>query len=174
MKLSEISSVVLIVAVLSGCAGGGSGSQTSSTTSAAIGAGMNANGAVVDSSKVSEGYGKKVTGRGDWTGEILGIPASGSKFRNLEIGMSVAQVARILGAPTDQGAYITGQAFNPFHFGTGKSRYEMVYKNQGRLIFDSPSPFSFNTSMGGAANGAFGVGNLVWIIHNSKEPGFRE
>lgn len=134
---------------------------------------MNAKGEVVDSSKVSEGYGKKVTGRGDWTGEILGIPASGSKFRNLEIGMSVAEVARILGAPTDQGAYLTGQAFNPFHFGTGKSRYEMVYKNQGRLIFDSPSPYSFGAGMGGVANGAFGSGNLVWIIHNSKEPGYR-
>jgi hypothetical protein len=88
--------------------------------------------------------------------------------------MSVAEVARILGAPTDQGAYLTGQAFNPFHFGTGKSRYEMVYKNQGRLIFDSPSPYSFNTSMGGVANGAFGTGNLIWIIHNSKEPGYRQ
>ena len=152
MKLLKFSSLVVVAAILSGCAGGGSDSQTNSTTSAAIGEGMNANGAVVDSSKVSEGYGKKVTGRGDWTGEI----------------------ARILGAPTDQGAYLTGQAFNPFHFGTGKSRYEMVYKNQGRLIFDSPSPYSFNTNMGGVANGAFGTGNLVWIIHNSKEPGYRQ
>ena len=174
MKLIKFPSLVVVAGILSGCAGGGSDSQTNSTTSAAIGEGMNANGAVVDSSKVSEGYGKKVTGRGGWTGEILGIPASGSKFRNLEIGMSVAEVTRILGAPTDQGAYLTGQAFNPFHFGTGKSRYEMVYKNQGRFILDSPSPYSFNNSMGGVANGAFGTGNLIWIIHNSKEPGYRQ
>ena len=160
----------VISIVLSGCAGNESPrpntlSQTHS--------GMNASGEVLDSSKVSEGYGKKVTGRGGWTGEILGIPASGSSFSSLEIGMSVAEVARTLGAPTDQGTYLTGQAFNPFNFGSGKSRYEMVYKNQGRLIFDSPSPYAFGAGMGGYSQGAFGVGNLVWIIHNSREPGYR-
>jgi len=168
----KLTILAVCAVVLAGCAGG-SVSQTNSAASAAVGEGMNASGEVVDSSQVSEGYGKKVTGRGGWTGEILGVPASGSKFRNLEIGMSVAEVARILGSPTDQGAYLTGQAFNPFHFGTGKSRYEMVYKNQGRLIFDSPSPYSFGAGMGGVANGAFGAGNLVWIIHNSREPGYR-
>jgi hypothetical protein len=134
---------------------------------------MNAAGKVVDSSQVSEGHGKNVTGRGGWTGEILGVPGTGSRFTQLQIGMSVAEVARILGTPTDQGAYLTGQAFNPFNFGSGKSRYEMVYKNQGRLIFDSPSPYAMGSSTGGFSQGAFGSGNLVWIIHNSNEPGYR-
>jgi len=164
----------LIAILMSGCAGNvdsTSANNPASTTQPS--SGMNSNGDVIDSTKVSEGYGKKVTGRGGWTGEILGLPASGGKFSSLEIGMSVAEVARVAGAPTDQGAYLTGQAFNPFHFGSGKSRYEMIYKNQGRLIFDSPSPYAFGQGMGGYANGAFGAGNLVWIIHNSKESGYR-
>jgi hypothetical protein len=100
---------------------------------------MNAAGEVIDSSQVSEGHGRKVTGRDGWTGEILGKPAPGSPFNKLQIGMSVAEVTRIAGTPSAQGAYLTGQAFNPFSFGAGKSRYELVYKNKGRLIFDSPS-----------------------------------
>jgi hypothetical protein len=174
MKILSPICFALLAIILSGCAGGGGSSSSAQPASRAqTPSGMNANGEVIDSSKVSEGYGKKVSGRGGWTGEILGVPTSGSKFSSLEIGMSVAEVARILGTPTDQGAYLTGQAFNPFNFGSGKSRYEMVYKNQGRLIFDSPSPYAFGAGMGGYANGAFGTGNLVWIIHNSKEPGYR-
>lgn len=135
---------------------------------------MNASGEVVDSSQVSEGHGKKVTGKGGWTGEILGIAAPGGGFKNLQIGMTVAEVARILGAPSDQGAYLTGQAFNPFSFGAGKSRYEMVYRNQGRLIFDSPSAYDFSgMSSTGASHGAYGSGYLVWIINNPREPGHR-
>ena len=164
--------IACVTLALSGCAGGSASSASSASSK--IPPGMNASGEVIDSSQVSEGHGKQVAGRNGWTGEILGVPASGSRFKNLQIGMSVAEVARMLGAPTDQGAYITGQAFNPFHFGSGKSRYEMVYKNQGRLIFDSPSAFDFSSaSMSGVSNGAFGSGYLVWIINNSKEPGYR-
>jgi hypothetical protein len=154
-----------------GCAGNGGARDGSS--GGKIGPGMNASGEVVDSSQVSEGYGKSVTGKGGWRGEILGTPRPGSSFSRLEIGMSVAEASSIAGRPTDQGAYLTGQAFNPFHFGSGKSRFELVYKNHGRLIFDSPSPYSFGGGMGGFANGAFGSGNLVWIINNPNEPGFR-
>jgi hypothetical protein len=122
---------------------------------------MNSTGEVVDSSLVSEGHGKKVEGRDGWTGEILGKVAPGSRFSRLQIGMPVAEVVRLLGSPSDQGAYITGQAFNPFWYGSGKSRYEMVYKNQGRLIFDSPSAYSGSSP------------SLVWIINSSKERGYR-
>jgi hypothetical protein len=136
---------------------------------------MNSAGQVVDSSQVSEGHGKKVTGRDGWTGEILGKSTTGRGFSRLQIGMSVAEVTRIVGRPSDQGVYLTGQAFNPFHFGSGKSRYELVYKNQGRLIFDSPSAYDFGgMSSSGAAQGAYGSGYLVWIINNSREPGYRE
>jgi hypothetical protein len=139
-----------------------------------IPSGMNAAGDVIDSSQVSEGHGRKVTGRDGWRGEILGKPAPGSPFNKLQIGMSVAEVTRIVGTPSAQGAYLTGQAFNPFSFGAGKSRYELIYRNKGRLIFDSPSAWDFGAAYSsGAASGAYGVGYLVWIIHNPREPGNR-
>jgi hypothetical protein len=157
---------------LVGCAG--TGTSTVSSTSSNIPPGMNSAGQVVDSSQVSEGYGKKVTGRDGWTGEILGKSTTGSGFSRLQMGMSVAEVTQILGRPSDQGVYLTGQAFNPFHFGSGKSRYELVYKNQGRLIFDSPSAYDFGgMSSSGAAQGAYGSGYLIWIINNSREPRHR-
>ena len=56
----------------------------------------------------------------------------------IQKGVTVEQVANILGTPSEQGNYITGQAFNPFNFtGSGSTRYQMIYKNKGRLIFDS-------------------------------------
>ena len=169
-KTISLLAVSLLALAFAGCAGSGTSAESSSSK---IPPGMNAAGEVVDSSQVSEGYGKKVTGRDGWTGEILGKPAGGG-FSRLQIGMSVAEVTRILGRPSDQGAYLTGQAFNPFSFGSGKARYELVYKNQGRLIFDSPSAFDFGgLSNTGAAQGAYGSGYLVWIIHNSREPGYR-
>jgi hypothetical protein len=166
-----LSTLAAVVLGFTGCAGSGA---TAGSASATVPPGMTAAGQVIDSSQVSEGYGKKVTGRDGWTGEILGTPAPGGKFSRLQIGMSVAEVTRMLGRPSDQGAYLTGQAFNPFSFGSGKSRYELVYKNQGRLIFDSPSAFDFGgMSNTGAAQGAYGSGYLVWIINNSREPGYR-
>ena len=168
-KTTTLLSLSLLAFAFAGCAGGGGSTASSSSK---IPPGMNAAGEVVDSNQVSEGYGKKVTGRDGWTGEILGRPAGG--FSRLQIGMSVAEVTRILGRPSDQGAYLTGQAFNPFSFGSGKARYELVYKNQGRLIFDSPSAFDFGGMTNtGAAQGAYGSGYLVWIINNSREPGYR-
>jgi hypothetical protein len=172
MKLTSVFLASLsAIFLFQGCAG--RGGSTLSAGGKKIGPGMNAAGEVVDSSQVTEGYGKSVTGKGGWRGEILGTSAPGSRFSKLEIGMSVAEATNIVGRPSDQGNYLTGQAFNPFHFGSGKSRFELVYKNQGRLIFDSPSAFSFGGGMGGMANGAFGVGNLVWIINNPRESGHR-
>jgi len=125
------------------------------------GPGMNANGEVVDSSKVEAGYGQKVKGLGDWEGEITGKPAPGSKFTRLQIGMPMKQVTDLVGYPTDQGAYITGKAFIPFFFGSDKHRHEMVYKGQGRLI------------LAGGSFGDFGGAHLIWIIHNANEGGYR-
>lgn len=166
---------VILAAALAGCAGSGSTDSGSTATTGPVPAGMNAAGEVIDSSQVSEGHGRKVTGRDGWSGEILGKPAPGSAFNQLQIGMSVAEVTRIVGRPSAQGAYLTGQAFNPFSFGgAGKSRFELVYKNKGRLIFDSPSAWDFGAaSSSGFASGAYGAGYLVWIIHNSREPGTR-
>lgn len=114
---------------------------------------------VTDSTKVVEGEGCKIKGINDWEGEISGVPASGSKFTQLKIGMSPGQVVSLIGPPSDQGAHITGKAFIPFYHGSDKSRTEYVYKNQGRLLF---------------AHGQWGSSaGLIWIIHNSSEPGYR-
>ncbi|HNM75920.1 MAG TPA: hypothetical protein PKN13_11370, partial [Accumulibacter sp.] len=126
-----------------------------------IGPGMNARGEVIDSSKVEAGYGQKVKGIRDWEGEITGRPAPNSKFTRLQIGMPMKQVTDLVGPPSDQGAYVTGKAFIPFFFGADKHRQELVYKNQGRLIF------------AGGSMGDFSSAHLVWIIHNANEPAYR-
>ena len=121
---------------------------------------MNAEGEVIDSSAVEAGYGETVTGLNDWEGEITGKPAPGTKFTELQIGMPMKQVTDIAGEPTDQGVYVTGKAFIPFYFGSDRHRYEMAYKGQGRLIF--------------AGKGWSSGGNLIWIIHNKDDSGYRE
>lgn len=123
--------------------------------------GMDANGNVVDSTKVESGSGITVKGINDYEGEITGNPAANSKFTRLQIGMPVRQVTDLIGPPTDQGAYMTGKAWIPFYFGGDRHRFEMTYKGQGRLIF------------AGGGMGDFTSGYLIWIIHNSSEPGYR-
>ena len=103
----------------------------------------------------------RVKGINDWEGDITGKPAAGSKFTRLQIGMGMRQVTDIVGQPTDQGAYVTGKAWIPFYFGSDRYRHEMVYKGQGRLIF------------AGGSVGDWANGNLIWIIHNGAEGGYR-
>jgi hypothetical protein len=121
---------------------------------------MNDQGEVTDSKNVEAGYGTKVKGLEGWEGEITGKPAPGSKFTQLQIGMSRAQAYSIVGQPSDQGAYITGKAFIPFYYGSDRYRYEAAYKGMGRLIFAGSGGFDSNT-------------HLVWIIHNKTDSGFR-
>ncbi|MDB5732818.1 MAG: hypothetical protein JWQ03_2713 [Variovorax sp.] len=136
---------------------------TTATASAPAGAraGMDARGNVIDSSKIEAGSGRTVKGINDFEGEITGNPAPGSKFTQLQIGMSTKQVTDLIGPPTDQGAYVTGKAWIPFYFGADRHRFEMAYKGQGRLIF------------AGGGMGNFSSGNLIWIIHNPNETGYR-
>ena len=103
----------------------------------------------------------RVKGINDWEGDITGKPAANSRFTRLQIGMGMRQATDIVGQPTDQGAYVTGKAWIPFYFGSDRYRREMVYKGQGRLIF-----------AGGSA-GDWANGNLIWIIHNGAEGGYR-
>jgi len=160
-------SLAAAIAVLAGCAGmGGTRSDSAPPAEAAaqtpkVGPGMNANGEVIDASKVESGYGQKVKGINDFEGEITGIPAPNSKFTQIQIGMGMKQATDIAGPPTDQGAYMTGKAWIPFYFGSDRHRFELVYKGQGRLIF------------AGGSIGDFTGGNLIWIIHSASEPGYR-
>jgi hypothetical protein len=102
-----------------------------------------------------------VKGINGWEGEITGKPAPGSKFTKLQIGMGMRQVNDLIGPPNDQGAYVTGKAWIPFYYGSDRYRHEMVYKGQGRLIF------------AGGSRGDHSAGNLIWIIHNAQESGYR-
>ena len=161
------------LALLAGCAtsGGADASSSSAPASSAASpsaksgaksrAGLDARGNVVDSSKVESGSGRTVKGINGYEGEITGNPAKGSKFTRLQIGMSSKQVTDLIGQPTDQGAYLTGKAWIPFYFGGDRHRYEMVYKGQGRLIF------------AGGSVGDLSGANLIWIIHNASESGYR-
>lgn len=155
----------LVALASAGCASrGGSGSQSEAAPAAAAApaaparsgskAGMDAQGNVVDSSKVEAGSGRTVKGLNGYEGEITGNPARNSKFARLQIGMSARQVTDLAGQPTDQGAYVTGKAFIPFYFGSDRHRFEMTYKGQGRLIF------------AGGGMGDYSSGNLILsLIH---------
>lgn len=122
--------------------------------------GMNDRGEVVDSSKVEAGSGKSVKGIDGWEGEITGKFSPHSKFKQLRIGMSLRRVTDLIGRPTDEGSYVTGKAWIPFYFGSDTARTELVYKNEGRLIFATSAGFSTGQ-------------HLIWIINNAHEGGYR-
>jgi hypothetical protein len=103
-----------------------------------------------------------IKGINGWEGEIIGTPGKNSVFTKLQIGMSLKQVTDLIGQPTDQGAYMTGKQFIPFYFGSDMHRTELIYKNQGRLVF-----------AGGSAFGDFTSYNLIMITHNPQEGGYR-
>lgn len=174
-NLLTLAASLLAMLVIGGCAGRGEraaeGAQAQAEAPAEApavapaskgpGPGMNANGDVIDSSKVAAGYGRKVKGLGNWEGEITGNAAPNSPFNKLQIGMSMRQAVDLVGQPTDQGGYITGRAFIPFYFGSDRHRFEMAFKGMGRLVF------------AGGSLGDFTGGNLIWIIHNPKDSGYR-
>ncbi len=112
---------------------------------------------VTDSSTVEAGKGTLVKGINDWEGEISGIPARGSKFTKLKIGMSTDEVFRLIGQPSGMSSYPTGKAHIPFYHGADRWRQEAIYKGQGRLIF---------SQQGGWGASEF---NLIWIIHSANE-----
>lgn len=121
---------------------------------------ISANKPVTDINQVQSGQGTMVKGEREWDGEITGVPAAGTTFTKLRIGMSRQQAMDAAGPPTDQGAYITGKAWIPFYFGSDRARWEMAYKGKGRLIFSQ--------------NAGFGTDfYLTWIIHNDKDTGYR-
>jgi len=166
-RLMQLTLALCASALVASCGTAGksqsssAGAAPAAQSAAKSTAGMNAQGEVVDSKLVEAGSGKAVKGINDWEGEITGIPAPGSKFAQLQIGMSMRQVTDMIGQPSDQGGHVTGKAWIPWYFGSDKYRHEMVYKGMGRLLFASPSGFDF------------GSGNLIWIIHNKSEGAYR-
>lgn len=136
-------------------------SETVSPAAPTVAAGMNAAGQVVDSSKVKAGAGQAVAGIDGRVGEVTGQPAPSSAFVKLHIGMTLQQVVETLGPPSDQGVSTTVKAWLPWASSSDQYRYEVVYKSQGRLVFEGPE--------GGRWSGS----RLVWIIHCATERGYR-
>ena len=102
---------------------------------------------------------RKVKGRGGWEGYISGEPWKGAKFSRLEVGMSYRQVLDLIGPPTDQYSHVTGKAWIPFYFGSGRYEHKLLYKGQGRLVFAGDAGFSSNA-------------HLIGIEFNRNESGY--
>jgi len=108
---------------------------------------------------------QEVKGINGWSGQIIGTPAAKSKFANLKIGMGFNEVISIAGKPTDTSSNITGKAWIPFYFGSGRYETVFYYKGLGRLTF-----------AGGAGAYAYGVNDnsgLTIIEHDKTERGFQ-
>ena len=107
---------------------------------------------------------QEVKGINDWSGQIVGTPVKG-KFSNLKIGMGLNEVISIAGRPTDTSSHITGKAWIPFYFGSGRYETIFYYKGVGRLTF-----------AGGAGAYAMGVNDgsgLSIIEYDKSERGFQ-
>lgn len=88
-------------------------------------------------------------------------PPPDSPLAKVREGMTMGQVAEILGQPSDQNQYVTGKAFIPWYFGDDATRVEWHYKGVGRVIFT-----------GGGAFGQRG-GEVQWVEHDPDESGYR-
>jgi hypothetical protein len=150
-RFSYIAVAVVVVFLLAGCQTAQKSGSTASPAPTAK----------AESPKDTQKDTQTVKGINGWEGEIIGKPAPGSKFTKLQIGMGMKQVTDLVGQPSDQGAYVTGKAWIPFYYGSDRYRHEMVYKGQGRLIF------------AGGSRGDYSSGNLISIIHNAQESGYR-
>ena len=93
-------------------------------------------------------------------GEIVGTPATDSKFVQLHIGMTLEQVENLIGRPTDTDSRITGKQYQPFYFGGDTQRTEAFYIKEGQLTFSNAQPDN-------AAD------TLIRIMVNTNETGIR-
>ncbi|MGI9024676.1 MAG: hypothetical protein ACR2GP_03725 [Burkholderiaceae bacterium] len=73
--------------------------------------------------------------------EMIGTPASGSKFSQLKFGMSPQQVTNLIGAPSDSQTHETGKRWIPFYFGPDARRIEVAYKGEGCVTFTGGNRF---------------------------------
>ena len=73
-------------------------------------------------------------------GEIVGTPATDSKFTQLKIGMTRTQVESLIGVPTRTDSRLTGKYYQPFYLGGDTQRTEAFYLNEGQLTFSNILP----------------------------------
>jgi hypothetical protein len=84
---------------------------------------------------------------------------SDSPLAKIQTGMRATEVINILGAPTDQNAYVTGKAWIPFYYGDDTRRTRYYYKGMGRVDFTGGNVF------GG------GGGNVIQVEYDPSESG---
>ncbi len=80
--------------------------------------------------------GKADTAAEEIAGEIIGTPAKGSKFAKLKIGMKLAEVVSLIGAPNHQSTRVTGKTHIPFYFGPDRWVFDYYYKGEGMLTLN--------------------------------------
>lgn len=152
--MKKIIAVAAIMTLLAGC----ETMQTKESTSASK------DQPTAASASTSNGKTREVKGINDWSGQIIGTPVKG-KFSGLKIGMGVNEVISVAGAPTDTRSHITGKAWIPFYFGSGRYETVFYYKGVGRLTFS-----------GGAGAYSIGVNDgsgLTVIEYDKAERGFQ-
>jgi hypothetical protein len=90
----------------------------------------------------------------------IAAPPANSKLAKVQEGMSTREVENLLGAPTDENAYVTGKAFIPWHFGPDHTRRAYYYKGLGRVVFKQAGAFS-------------GDYRVMRVEYDPSEPGHR-
>ena len=89
-------------------------------------------------------------------------PPPKSRMAQITPEMREPQVMKIMGAPDDSKAYVTGKAFIPYYYGPDTTRFAAYWKGEGRVIF-----------MGGNAWGG-GRGKVVRVEYDPSEDGFAD
>lgn len=92
---------------------------------------------------------------GSFEGEVIGVVRPGSKFAQLQIGMNMSEVQTIFDRVPDRSHnYESGKRWIPFYFGNDARRMQVLYREEGCLIF--------------ADGGVFGSagGELIQIQHD--------
>lgn len=153
-----LTGALIASALLAACAsaGVGQGVDAKAGSSAAVSAQQ-------DKQAERKGNMRKVQGRGGWKGYISGQPWEDAKFNSLEIGMSYRQVLNLIGPPTDEYSHITGKAWIPFYFGSGRHEHKLLYKGQGRLVLAGDAGFAMGSNA-----------YLIGIEFNPDETGLAE
>lgn len=78
---------------------------------------------------------------GKFDGEIVGTPAKNSKFAKVKIGMTLAEVNNLIGAPDNLSNHETGKRWIPFYYGNDVQRMQVMYKSEGCLTYTGGNHF---------------------------------
>jgi hypothetical protein len=59
----------------------------------------------------------------------------------LQIGMTMSEVSKLIGAPDDMTRHETGKRWIPFYFGNDAQRLQVFYKGEGCLTYTGGNAF---------------------------------